>query len=283
MEAAKIIAGYTLGGADMLRRAMGKKDAEAMAEERAKFVAGREEAPRDRREDVGRDLRHPEQVRRLRLQQVPLRRLRAPQLPDRLPQGELPGAVHGGDAQLRARQLGQGRALRRRVRGDGPRGPRARRQRVARDVHAASAAKIRFGLAGIKGVGELAAQRIIAEREANGPFADFDDFAARVDGRAVNKRVLEHLVKTGAFEFSGAAPQAALRRHRRRDRRRAPRSARDKAAGQHSFLGYASRRRRAERNGAAARQRRRGRRTSPRTSACPSRRSCSASTSRAIR
>ena len=40
MQAAKIIAGYTLGGADMLRRAMGKKDAEAMAKERAKFVEG---------------------------------------------------------------------------------------------------------------------------------------------------------------------------------------------------------------------------------------------------
>src|SRR5690606_23999127 len=40
MECAKIIAGYTLGGADMLRRAMGKKDAEAMAKERIKFVEG---------------------------------------------------------------------------------------------------------------------------------------------------------------------------------------------------------------------------------------------------
>src|SRR5690606_28959102 len=40
MEAAKVIAGYTLGGADMLRRAMGKKDADAMAKERVKFVEG---------------------------------------------------------------------------------------------------------------------------------------------------------------------------------------------------------------------------------------------------
>src|SRR5580704_16680398 len=40
MEAARIIAGYTLGGADMLRRAMGKKDAVAMAKERENFVAG---------------------------------------------------------------------------------------------------------------------------------------------------------------------------------------------------------------------------------------------------
>src|SRR5690606_8770409 len=43
MECAKVIAGYTLGGADMLRRAMGKKDAEAMAKERIKFVAGAKE------------------------------------------------------------------------------------------------------------------------------------------------------------------------------------------------------------------------------------------------
>src|SRR5690606_37439517 len=62
---------------------------------------------------------------------------------------------------------------------------------------------IRFGLAGIKGVGELAAQQIIAEREKNGLYADFADFARRIDGRAINKRVLEHLVKTGAFDFSG--------------------------------------------------------------------------------
>jgi len=40
MEAAKVIAGYTLGGADMLRRAMGKKDPVAMAQERGKFVSG---------------------------------------------------------------------------------------------------------------------------------------------------------------------------------------------------------------------------------------------------
>jgi DNA polymerase-3 subunit alpha len=48
----------------------------------------------------------------------------------------------------------------------------------SREMFTPVGGKIRFGLAGIKGVGELAAQRIIAEREANGPFADFDDFAA---------------------------------------------------------------------------------------------------------
>jgi DNA polymerase-3 subunit alpha len=63
---------------------------------------------------------------------------------------------------------------------------------------------IRFGLAGIKGVGEQAGQKIIAEREANGPFRDFRDFLLRVDSRALNKRVVECLVATGAFDYSGA-------------------------------------------------------------------------------
>jgi DNA polymerase-3 subunit alpha len=95
--------------------------------------------------------------------------------------------------------------------------------------------KIRFGLAGIKGVGELAAQQIIAEREKNGPFADFADFAKRIDGRAINKRVLEHLVKTGAFDFSGA-PRKPLFDGIDAALARAAALARDRAAGQHSFL-----------------------------------------------
>jgi DNA polymerase-3 subunit alpha len=96
-------------------------------------------------------------------------------------------------------------------------------------------AAIRFGLAGVKGVGELAAQKIIAERDAKGPYAGFEDFAARVDGRAINKRVLEHLSKTGAFDFSGASRKklfdgidGAMAT--------ATNNARDKAAGQHSFM-----------------------------------------------
>ncbi|MGH8020574.1 MAG: OB-fold nucleic acid binding domain-containing protein, partial [Opitutaceae bacterium] len=65
-----------------------------------------------------------------------------------------------------------------------------------------SETRIRFGLAGIKGVGEAAAQKIIEERRANGPFKDFRDFVHRVDSRAINRRVLECLVKAGAFDFT---------------------------------------------------------------------------------
>jgi DNA polymerase-3 subunit alpha len=53
-------------------------------------------------------------------------------------------------------------------------------------------------------VGEQAAERILAERAAGGPFRDFHDFLLRADSRAINKRVLENLVATGAFDFSGA-------------------------------------------------------------------------------
>ncbi|MEX2044070.1 MAG: hypothetical protein WD941_01880, partial [Opitutus sp.] len=67
-----------------------------------------------------------------------------------------------------------------------------------------SSPAIRFGLAGIKGVGEQAAQKIIEEREKSGPYRDFPDFLLRVDARAINRRVLENLVATGAFDFCGA-------------------------------------------------------------------------------
>ena len=59
---------------------------------------------------------------------------------------------------------------------------------------------IRYGLGGIKGVGELAAQAIVAEREKNGPYEGFLDFCVRLaTANVVNKRVLENLTRVGAF------------------------------------------------------------------------------------
>ncbi len=63
---------------------------------------------------------------------------------------------------------------------------------------------IRFGLAAIKNVGEGAVESVVAEREKNGPFKSLDDFCSRVDLRTVNKRVLEALVKCGAMDDFGA-------------------------------------------------------------------------------
>ena len=92
MEIAKQLAGYTLGGADLLRRAMGKKIKAEMDAQREAFIAGavarrHRPASSPTRSSSGR------QVRRLRLQQEPRRGLRAARLSDRLAEGEPPGRV----------------------------------------------------------------------------------------------------------------------------------------------------------------------------------------------
>src|SRR5258705_9618934 len=59
---------------------------------------------------------------------------------------------------------------------------------------------IHFGLAAIKNVGATAIESIVRTREADGRFASLDDFCARVDLRLVNRRVVECLIKAGAFD-----------------------------------------------------------------------------------
>ncbi|NHM28316.1 DNA polymerase III subunit alpha [Desulfofundulus sp. TPOSR] len=63
--------------------------------------------------------------------------------------------------------------------------------------------KIRFGLAAIKNVGEGAVQAIIKSREEKGPFKNFADFCRRLDTRVINRRVLENLIKSGALDSLG--------------------------------------------------------------------------------
>ncbi|MDD3485743.1 MAG: DNA polymerase III subunit alpha, partial [Atopobiaceae bacterium] len=62
---------------------------------------------------------------------------------------------------------------------------------------------VRFGLAGIRGVGEGAAECILAERAAGGPFKTLHDFVDRVDATQANRRVVEALIKAGAFDSTG--------------------------------------------------------------------------------
>ena len=63
--------------------------------------------------------------------------------------------------------------------------------------------RIRFGLAAVKNVGEAALDSIIEERTNEGPFKSLEDFCCRVDLRRVNRRVLESLIKAGAFDSLG--------------------------------------------------------------------------------
>jgi DNA polymerase-3 subunit alpha len=69
---------------------------------------------------------------------------------------------------------------------------------------------IRFGLAAISGVGHKAVQAILSARQEGGPFRDIFDFCERVDLLAVNKSVLESLIKSGAFDSTGAMRRALM-------------------------------------------------------------------------
>src|SRR5512139_3656064 len=69
---------------------------------------------------------------------------------------------------------------------------------------AVSGNQIRFGLTAVKNVGEAAIDAIMAEREGKGRFQSLSDFCYRVDLRKVNRRVIESLIKCGAFDFSKA-------------------------------------------------------------------------------
>jgi DNA polymerase-3 subunit alpha len=260
MEAAKIIAGYTLGGADMLRRAMGKKDVAAMAEERAKFVAGAkhvnniDEKTADSIFDIlnkfagyGFNKSHSAAYAVLSYQTGYLKANYPVQFMAAMLSAELGNSEKVSHFVAECESMGlsvlgpdvnESREMftpvKRKTVGallDNARAPSS----GAPLIITSEAGAIRFGLAGIKGVGEQAGQKIIEEREKNGPYSDFADFIARVDPRALNKRVLEHLVKTGAFDFSGVSRKqlfegidGALAN--------ASAAARDKAAGQHSFL-----------------------------------------------
>jgi len=234
MECAKIIAGYTLGGADMLRRAMGKKDAEAMASERLKFVEGAGRVNRlDERKaneifdllnkfaSYGFNKSHSAAYALVSYQTAYLKANHPVAFMAAVLTAEL------GNADKVAHFVAEAGAI-----GITVLGPNVNE---SRETFTPVGGRIRFGLGAIKGVGELAAQQIIAEREQRGPFRDFEDFARRIDGRAINKRVLEHLVKTGAFDYAGV-PRRALFDGIDGALAAAAAAARDRAAGQHSFL-----------------------------------------------
>jgi DNA polymerase-3 subunit alpha len=69
---------------------------------------------------------------------------------------------------------------------------------------------IRFGLSAVKGVGAAAIESIVEARDEGGPFASIADFTGRADTRKVNKKVLESLVKAGAFDSLGINRAAAM-------------------------------------------------------------------------
>jgi len=97
---------------------------------------------------------------------------------------------------------------------------------------------IRFGMAGIKNVGHAATATIVTEREANGPYTGLVDFCTRLDGQIVNKKSLESLVRSGAFDFT-EMPRSRLFAGIEGALSRASSVQRDRAVGQFSLFGDA--------------------------------------------
>ena len=228
MRVAQKFAGYSLAEADNLRKACGKKIRELMAKEREQVRRRLRGAPATARELGNQLFDIIEPFADYAFNKSHTLRLRAHRLPDRVPQGELPGRVPRRAAHQRQGQPRQGRGLPRRVPGDGHRGARPRRQpsasRLRRRAAAratASEARSRSGCRRCATSARASSTLIVAERDANGPFVDFYDFCERVDPAVLNKRTIESLIKAGALRLARPPPQGPAAGVRA-DRRPAP-------------------------------------------------------------
>ena len=157
MQAAQVLAGYSLGEADLLRRAMGKKIRTEMQAQRDALHLGRDRARRRARAGGG-DLRVAGTVRRLRLQQEPRGGLCAGRLSDRLYEGELSGRVPGRVDDARHGQYRQACGISRRGRAARHHGRAAVGQQLRRRRSRSSDGNIYYALAALKGVGRQAVE-----------------------------------------------------------------------------------------------------------------------------
>jgi DNA polymerase-3 subunit alpha len=198
LQIANRLAGYSLGEADLLRRAMGKKKPEEMEKQRERFVTG----ARDR----GVDERKAEEIFRLMAEfagygfpkahstAYALITYQTAYLRANHPREYLASllSIEAGNHDKLARYISHARDKGIDV--------------LAPDVNESErdftvvADGIRFGLAGVKNVGEGAIEAVLEARQAEGRFATLYEFASRVDGKRVNRRVVESLVRCGAFD-----------------------------------------------------------------------------------
>ena len=128
MQIAQVIGGYTLGAADLLRRAMGKKLPDEMAKHRQGFICGAIDRGLPRQGDAA--FRSDGEIRRIRIQQVARGRVRFDRLSDGLFQGPLPCCVHGGELVVDDGRHRQAPPILRRGSSSRTRGAAARHQRV---------------------------------------------------------------------------------------------------------------------------------------------------------
>ncbi|MDR1305307.1 MAG: DNA polymerase III subunit alpha [Verrucomicrobiales bacterium] len=199
MAAARVLAGYSLGGADLLRRAMGKKKVEEMAKERAKFVAGCEQHHGIKPElaneifellekfaGYGFNKSHSAAYGLVSYQTAYLKANYPVQFMAALLSNDLDNTDKIAVFVEDAKQMGI-RIF----------GPSVNRSGLKFSVEPNT---IRYGLAAIKNVGAGAAQAIVSARQAQGEFISLEDFCRKVDYRSINRKTIESLIRSGAFD-----------------------------------------------------------------------------------
>jgi len=238
MQATQRLAGYTLGRADLLRRAMGKKKVEEMQKQRKTFVLGckeKNDIPEKKANEVfdllekfagyGFNKSHAAAYALVAYQTAYLKanypvEFLAAMMTNEMSSTEKLAVVLAEAAAMGVEVLppdvNEGQAFF---------WPSAKA-----DTHA-----IRFGLAAIKGVGGVAVQTIIAARDEGGPFTSLEDLCTRVDTRTMNRKVLEALIKCGACDGLGET-RASLFARCERALARGSSIAADRARGQGSLF-----------------------------------------------
>ncbi|MGI8955741.1 MAG: DNA polymerase III subunit alpha, partial [Chthoniobacterales bacterium] len=266
MAAANRLAGYSLGQSDLLRRAMGKKDKEKMAKERANFIEGCERTNKipvkkankifdllEKFAGYGFNKSHSAAYGVISYQTAYLKANYPVEFMAGLLSNEINNtdkiAVFVGECKRMGIPILPPDMNRSSLKftpevsptWEGPLRPEGTTTDIDRGEDLGTKAApilnaIRYGLAAIKNVGEGAMASAIAERERGGDFTSLEDFCSRVDSRIANRKIIESLVKAGAFDFLGR-DRAELFACIEETLASAASSHRDRASGQVSLFG----------------------------------------------
>ena len=205
-NAAKLLAGYTLGGADILRRAMGKKKQSEMDKQRVAFVEG---CKSENNIDKGLANRIFDKIASFagygfnKSHSACYAHISywTAYLKANFPVEFMAGLLSNEFSNTDKIGVFVSECHRMDIEILPPDANRSQLRFAPEKIRSGKMA-IRYGLAAIKNVGEGAMAQAIAEREGNGDFQSMDDFANRQDSKVVNKRILENLVLAGAMDWT---------------------------------------------------------------------------------
>lgn len=200
MQTAQIMAGYSLGQADLLRRAMGKKKIEEMNKQREIFIKGAKEKhniDKAKAEEVFSVMEKFAQYgfNRSHSAAYSVVAYQTAYLKAHYPSEYMASVLTHNQNNIEKITFFMDEC---RKQGIKVLGPNVNQSGVYFDVN--DKREILFGLGAIKGTGESAVEAIISEREQSGPFKSIFEFSERVNLRAVNKKTFESLAQAGAFD-----------------------------------------------------------------------------------